>query len=161
MSFGFDSTSGQWARSAEDWTSALSEFQQHPFCNFLSLTPCGLSSLIQYHFFPEPGPMNDHCPFPNLFACRETSVAFATHCSSLTFVPQMSLNIDINRILPVKISGVSFNLNSKRLTSSLSCNVLYPGKYSTRIPLARRRCCQSFCNFEKIWSILIFAPIHR
>ena len=28
----------------------------------LSHTPCGLSSLIQYHFFSEPGPMNDHCP---------------------------------------------------------------------------------------------------
>ena len=31
-------------------------------------------------------------------------------------------------ILPVKFSGVSSNLNSKRLTSSLSCNVLNPGE---------------------------------
>ena len=32
----------------------------------------------------------------------------------------MSLNIDTERILPVKFSGVSSDLNSKRLTSSLS-----------------------------------------
>ena len=72
--------------------------------------------------------MNDHCPFPNLFAYRETSLAFAKHSLSLSFDPQeMSLNIDMNTILPVKFSGVSSNLNSKLLTS-LSCNVLYPGK---------------------------------
>ena len=40
----------------------------------------------------------------------------------------MSLNIDMNIILPVKLSGVSPSLNSKHLTSSLSCNVLNPGK---------------------------------
>ena len=73
--------------------------------------------------------MNDHCPFPNLFAYRDTSRAFAKHSFSLSFVPQeMSLNIDINRILPVGFSGVSPNLYSKLLTSSLSCNVLNPGK---------------------------------
>ena len=27
-----------------------------------SKIPCRLSSLIEYHFFSEPGPMNDHCP---------------------------------------------------------------------------------------------------
>ena len=69
------------------------------------------------------------------------------HC--LLIHKKMSLNIDMNMILPVKFSGVSSNLNSKRLTSSLSCNVLNPGKYSTRIPLAHRRFCQSFCNFEE------------
>ena len=47
----------------------------------------------------------------------------------LSLDPQeMSLNIDMNMILPVKFSGVSSNFNSKRLTSSLSCNVLNPGK---------------------------------
>ena len=50
---------------------------------------------------------------------------------SLSLDPQeISLNIDINRILPVKFSGVSPNLNSKLLTSSLSCNVLNPVKIS-------------------------------
>ena len=100
--------------------------------------------------------------FQIFFAYRDTNRAFARHSSSLSFVPQeMSLNIDINRILPVKFSGVSPNLYSKLLTSSLSCNVLNPGKYSTRIPLAHRRFCQSFCDFEKILFILIFAPMHR
>ena len=33
----------------------------------------------------------------------------------------MSLNIDMNMILPVKFSGVSPNFNSKLLTSPLSC----------------------------------------
>ena len=89
--------------------------------------------------------------FQIFFAYRDTSLAFARHSVALSFVPQeMSLNIDINRILPLKFSGVSFNLNSKLLTSSLSCNVLNPGKYSTRIPLALRRFCQSFCMLEKI-----------
>ena len=73
--------------------------------------------------------MNDHCPFPNLLAYKDTSRAFVRHSSSLSFVPQeMSVNFDIHRILPVKLAGVSFNLNSKRLTSSLSCNVLNPAK---------------------------------
>ena len=59
--------------------------------------------------------MNDHCPFPNLFAYGETSLAFARHSYSLSLDPQeVSLNIDINMILPVKFSGVSSNLNSKR-----------------------------------------------
>ena len=67
---------------------------------------------------------------PNLFVeYRETGLAIARHSFSLSFDPQeMSLNIDINMILPVKFSVVSSNLNSKRLTSSLSCNVLKPGK---------------------------------
>ena len=61
----------------------------------------------------------------------------------------------------LKFSGVSSNLNNKRLTYSLSGNVSNPGKYSTRIPLARRRFCQSFCNFEKILTIPIVVPMHR
>ena len=73
--------------------------------------------------------MNDHYPFPNLLAYKDTRRAFARHSSSLSFVPQeMSLNIDINRILPVKFSGVPPNLYSKLLTSSLSCKLLNPGK---------------------------------
>ena len=38
----------------------------------LSHFPCGLSSLIEHHFFSDPGPRNDHCP-AHLFAERETS----------------------------------------------------------------------------------------
>ena len=161
MSFVFELTCGQWSRSTENWTSDLSE-NQHPFSAILSQIPCALSSLIEYHFFSEPGPINDHCPVPNLLAYRNTSRAFVRYFSSSSIVPQeTSLNIDINRILPVKLSGVSPNLYSKLLTSSLRCNVLNLGKYSTRIPFAHHRSCLSFCNFEKIWSILIFAPMHR
>ena len=106
--------------------------------------------------------MNDHCPFPNFFAYIETTLPFAKHSLSLSFVPQeMSLNIDIKRILPVTFSGVSSNLISKRLTSSLSCNVLNPGIYSTRIPLAHRRFCQSFCILKKISTIQFFTRARR
>ena len=33
----------------------------------LSQAPCGLFS-AEYHFFSEPGPINDHCQIPNFFA---------------------------------------------------------------------------------------------
>ena len=73
--------------------------------------------------------MNDHCPLPNFLAYKDTSRAFARHSCSLSLVPQeMSLNIDINRILPVKFSGVSPYLLSKLLTLSQSCNVSNPVK---------------------------------
>ena len=35
--------------------------------SILSHSPCGLSSLLEHHFFSDPGPRNDHCPAPNLF----------------------------------------------------------------------------------------------
>ena len=139
----------------------LSANSTNIFSAILSHTPCRLSSLIQYYFFSESGPINDHCPFPNLLAYRDTSLAFARHSFSLSFVPQeITLNTNIYNILPVKFSGVSSYLNSKCLTSSLSCNVLNPGKYYTRIPLARRRFSQSFCNFDNILAIPIFVPMH-
>ena len=154
MSLAFELNSGQWSRSTENWSSALSEFQQHPFCNFVQ------DSL--WTVLTDRAPLFLRTRFPNLLAYRDTSRAFAKLSSSLSFVPQeMSLNIDINRIPPVKFSGISPNLYSKLLTSSLSCNVSNPGKYSTPIPLAHHRFCQSFCNFEKISSILIFVPMHR
>ena len=94
-----------------------------------SQIPCGLFSSIEYHFFSDLGPINDHCLIPNFFASMETTSAFAGHYFSLSFDPQeVSLNIDIKRILPVKFSGVSPNLNSKCLTSWLSCNLLNPVK---------------------------------
>ena len=73
--------------------------------------------------------MNDHCPIPNFFALLETTFAFAKHYSSLPFLSQeMSLNIDINRILPVKDSGVCPKLLRRSLILSQSCNVSNPGK---------------------------------
>ena len=59
----------------------------------------------------------------------ETTLAFAKHSSSLFFLSQeMSLNIDIRRILAVKVSDVSPNLLNKLLTLPQSCNVSNPGK---------------------------------
>ena len=83
---------------AENWTSTFSKF----LSAILSQIPCGLSSLIKYH--SEPGPINDHF----LFQHRDTILAFARDSVALSLVPQeMSLNIDINRILPLKFSGLS------------------------------------------------------
>ena len=99
------------------------------FSAMLSQIPWGLFSSIEYHFFSEPGPINDHCPFPNFFASMETTLAFATHSSSLSFLSQeMSLNIDINKILPVKVSGVSPNLLSRSVTLLQSCHEVNPVK---------------------------------
>ena len=46
-----------------------------------------------------------------------TNVLFRIFLHRERRVEQMSLNIDMKIILPVKFSGVSFNLNSKVLTS--------------------------------------------
>ena len=94
----------------------------------LSQAPCGLFS-AEYHFLSEPGPINDHCPTPILLATTLTTLAFATHSSSLPLPSQeMSLNIDINRILPVKVSGSSPKLLSRSVTLPQSCIVVNPGK---------------------------------
>ena len=51
------------------------------------------------------------------------------HASSMSFLSQeMSLNIDINRILPVKVSGVCPKELSRLLILSQSCNDVSPGK---------------------------------
>ena len=58
-----------------------------------------------------------------------TTLAFAKQSSLLPFLSQeMSLNIDIKRILPVKVSGVSPKLLSRSVTLPQSCNVVNPGK---------------------------------
>ena len=88
-----------------------------------------LFSSIEYHFFSEPGPINDHCPIPNFLANMVTTLALATHSSLWPFLSQeMSLNIDIKRSLPVKVSGVSPKLLSRSVTLPQSCNVVNPGK---------------------------------
>ena len=116
VSFAFEASPEQWSCCAENWTSAFCEFQQH--------------LVMEYHFFSEPEPINDHCPIPNLFASTlMTTLAFAKHSSLLPFLSQeMSLNIDIKRILPVKVSGVSPKLLRRSVTLPQSCNVVNPGK---------------------------------
>ena len=39
----------------------------------LSHSPCGLHSRVEYHFFSDPDPRNDHFPEENLFAQIEWS----------------------------------------------------------------------------------------
>ena len=81
------------------------------------------------YIFSEPGPINDHCQIPNFFASTLTTLAFAKHSSLLPFLSQeMSLNIDMNRILPVKVSGVCPKELSRSLILPQSCNVVNPGK---------------------------------
>ena len=64
-----------------------------------------------------------------LLASAFTDSAFFKHSSLLSFLSQeMSLNIDINRILPVKVSGVCPKLLSRSLILSQRCNVVIPGK---------------------------------
>ena len=55
--------------------------------------------------------------------------AFAKHSSTLSLPSQeMSLNIDKNRILHVKVSGVSPKSLSRSVTLPQSCNVVNPWK---------------------------------
>ena len=64
-----------------------------------------------------------------LLASTFTTPAFAKHSSLLPSLSQeMSLNIDINKILPVKVSGVCPKSLSRSLILSQSCNVVNPGK---------------------------------
>ena len=66
---------------------------------------------------------------PNFLASTFTVSAFAKHSSLLPFLSQeMSLNIEINRILPVKVSGVCPKSLSRSMILSQNCNVVNPGK---------------------------------
>ena len=71
----------------------------------LSRSPCGLSLKVEYHFVSDPGPRSDQRPAGNLFANRDTSVALAIQCCSLSLIHHMmSLNIDMKMIRRVNYS---------------------------------------------------------
>ena len=73
----------------------------------LSQVLCGLFS-EENHFFSELDPMKDHWQILNLLESTFTDSAFFKHSSLLPFLSQeMSLNIDMSRILPVKVSDGS------------------------------------------------------
>ena len=78
--------------------------------------------------------MNDRCPLPNFFANMETTFSicqtFSLHC--LSRPQEMSLNIDINRIIPVTVSGVSLNLLSRSVTFTME---LQRGESWEKVPL--------------------------
>ena len=57
----------------------------------------------------------------------------------------MSLNIDMKMIRPLNSSGLSLIFDMKSWTLLQSCNVVNPGKYSTRIPLVHQQLCPKFC----------------
>ena len=102
----------------------------------LSHSPCGLPSRVEYHFFSDPSPRNDHLPGENLFAYIETRSALNSHSCSLSLDPhEMSLNIDMKMMRPVNSSGFSLIFDRNSWTLLQSCNVVNPGKifHSTSI----------------------------
>ena len=123
-----------------------------------SQIPCGLFSSIEYHFFSEPEPVNGHSPVPNFFAYIETALAFAKHYLSLSFVPQeMSLNIDINKIIPVKFSGVSPNLLSRSVRENVPLEFSRFCTDSIIVSVALRSCdpfCPFLPRFVGIWMLM-------
>ena len=78
------------------------------------------------------------------FAISDTSVALAMHSCSLSVDHHMmSLNIDMKIIRTWNCSGsLILFMNSWTLST---CNVVNPGKYSTRIPSVLRQLCPKFC----------------
>ena len=103
--------------------------------------------------------LNDQCPAGNLFANKDTSVELAFHSFSLSSDPHMmSLNIDMKIIRPLNSSGWSPNLLMNSWTFLQSCNVVNPGKYSTRIPSALRQLRPKFCIVLNLWTIPTVVP---
>ena len=113
----------------ENRMSVFCEFQQHFVRDVIpSSSWTSLFSRIPLLFL-ERGPINDHCPIPNFFASTLTTLSFAKHSSLLPFLSEeTSLNIDMNRILPVKVSGASPKSLSRPLILPQSCNVVNPEK---------------------------------
>ena len=128
VSFAFESTPGQWSRCTENRMSAFCEFQQHLVRDMI---PDSLWTILFHRMSLLFGTWSNKRPLSNtkFFASMETTLDFATHSSSLPLLSQaMSLNIDIKRILPVKVSGVCPKSLSRSVTLPPSCNVVNPGK---------------------------------
>ena len=84
--FAFELTSGQWTRGSERLGVRFLRMSIIIFSAILSHSPCGLSSLIEYHFFSEPGPRMTIVLLRIFFANRETSWAFDSHSFLLSFI---------------------------------------------------------------------------
>ena len=84
-------------------------------------------SLVEYHFFSDPGPRNDRCPGDNLLEKIETRLALRSQALSWD-QHEMSLNIDMKMIRPVNSSGCLLILDRYSWTLLQSCNVVNPGK---------------------------------
>ena len=93
---------------------AFAEFKHHQLCNSVHLLVVYVER-VEYHFFSDPGPRNDHLSGENLLAEIETRLVFNSHSCSLSLdLHEMSLNIDMKMIRPVKSSGcmLIFDINS-------------------------------------------------
>ena len=136
VSFALELTPGQWKCWTENWTPAFSELQQHLVRDVIT------NSLWTILFHRRPlllGTWTNEWPlsYTKLLCKYGENLWFSKHSSSLPLLSQeMSLNIDIIKMLPVKVSGVSPNLLSRSVTSMKNCNVVNPWKYSTRIQSA-------------------------
>ena len=125
----------------------------------LSHSPCGLSSQIEYHFFSDPSPKNDHCPAPNFFAQRETIWAFASH----------SLLSSLDHHEMSKKHRHEDNPSSKNCLVLRSMLTVTPGlctsvmwwilvNYSTWIPLVHHQSCPRSCMLMNFWTTSICFP---
>ena len=90
----------------------------------LSHSPPGLSLLVEYHFFSDPGPRNDQRPGGNFLACIETRPALALHSHLFSSDHhEMSLNIDMKMIRPLNSDGsLILDMNSWTVLHTLQCS---------------------------------------
>ena len=122
----------------------------------LSQIPCGISSFIEYHLFSEPGPMNDHCPFPNLVAYKNNI------CQTFFFIVFVHKECRWTSTWKKK-EFFLWNFLVFLLLCTINFWLLHwAAMYWIlgNIPLEFHRLTidsvKNFCNFEKIWSILDF-----
>ena len=70
----------------------------------------------------------------------------------------MSLNIDKKMIRPLNSAGCLLIFDRNSWTLLQSCNVVNPGKYSTRIPLVHHQLCPKFCVVVNFWTTSTCLP---
>ena len=122
----------------------------------LSHSPCGLLPWKEYHFISDPGPKNDHLPGENLLALIETRLALNSHSCSLSFDHhEMSSNIDMKIIHPVKSCGCMLIFDKNSWTLLQSCNVVNPEK---NFQLTHRQVCPKLCIVMNYWNASTCLP---
>ena len=128
FSFTFQFSSGQRCRCTEDGMSTFCKFKQHIFRNtvpFSLRTVFGRIPLFLRTW-------SNERPLTN---SKSSCKRFHKVCMLPLPSQEMSLNIEIKRILPVKASGVCPKELSRLLILPQSCNVVNPG---LNIPLEFR-----------------------
>ena len=115
----------------------------------LSHSPPGLSLQVKYTFVSDPGPRMTN-------VLLEIFLQTKTQLWNWQYIPfhwllihhMVSKNIDMKIIRPWNCSGSPI-LFMNFWTSWTFCNVVNPGKYSTRIPLAHHQLCPKLCIVMK------------